>query len=135
MHFTTNLPANWKFITLFSIANFLNPKGFPNVLGFSAPSEVGSHTKTKHLLNSCNEADPLLSPTLGKPIGMTSTPPVSGQRNLPVGVADFFRSSSVELKAEGTGGGGNGAGSNINLLSSRHLIISPIIPKEKFVLF
>uniref|UniRef100_A0A5K3EYV9 DUF4206 domain-containing protein n=1 Tax=Mesocestoides corti TaxID=53468 RepID=A0A5K3EYV9_MESCO len=69
------------------------------------------------------KSDPLL-PTTVSPSPYRLLPSTnSGQRQLPVGVENFFRSASTEWRSENDYGVGR--------LTSKRLIISPIIPKEK----
>lgn len=97
--------------------------------------EVKSLTKVKRLHHSYSEVDPALCSTFIASTGVNTTNSVSSQRNLPVGVEDFFRSALVEQRVENSNNFRGSLTGNLNLLSSGHLIISPIIPKEKFVRF
>ncbi|KAL5109237.1 pre-rRNA 2'-O-ribose RNA methyltransferase FTSJ3 [Taenia crassiceps] len=94
--------------------------GLPKILSFSSLCEAGSITKSSHINNS--GFDPLLS---------SEAPPlttVSSQRQLPVGIENFFRNTSTEQKDGAVSPSGNGGP---NRLTSKRLIISPIIPKER----
>ncbi|KAL5960466.1 Run domain Beclin-1-interacting and cysteine-rich domain-containing protein, partial [Taenia solium] len=97
--------------------------GLPKILSFSSLCETGSLTKSRQISNNSG-LDPLLS---------SETPPlatVSNQRQLPVGVENFFRNTSTEQKNGTVSGSGDGGPSR---LISKRLIISPIIPKERLV--